>query len=162
ALHSLISAADAQGSSDFNQAAIIYRNDYLAAMRAEGRDAEREAGRLSLDEVRRYLALSVFPRLLSDGVIELPPTNLAAPDAKIRIAGWYWREVQPARHEVAAILRETGEHLTVTREAAPDGVAPARPPKAATGSVLKAEGLVKIYKRRRVVNDVALRLQQGE
>src|SRR5262249_21397708 len=153
ALHSLISAADAQGSSDFNQAAIIYRNDYLAAMRAEGRDAEREAGRLSLDEVRRYLALSVFPRLLSDGVIEVPPANLAAPDAKIPMAGACGRGVRRARQGGAAVLREPGEHLTVTREAVPAGVAPVRPPKAATGSVLKAEGLVKIYKRRRVVND---------
>jgi lipopolysaccharide export system ATP-binding protein len=32
----------------------------------------------------------------------------------------------------------------------------------AGGSVLAAEGLVKMYRRRRVVNDVALRLQQGE
>ena len=30
------------------------------------------------------------------------------------------------------------------------------------GSVLEASGLVKTYRRRRVVNDVALRLQQGE
>lgn len=33
---------------------------------------------------------------------------------------------------------------------------------AAGGSVLEAEGLLKMYRRRRVVNDVALRLQQGE
>jgi lipopolysaccharide export system ATP-binding protein len=37
-------------------------------------------------------------------------------------------------------------------------VAPAAP----SGSVLEATGLTKIYRRRRVVNDVALRLQQGE
>jgi lipopolysaccharide export system ATP-binding protein len=35
-----------------------------------------------------------------------------------------------------------------------------RPP--AASSVLEARGLTKIYRRRRVVNDVALRLQQGE
>src|SRR5207248_8894568 len=38
----------------------------------------------------------------------------------------------------------------------------ARPRAQPTGSVLEARGLVKIYKRRKVVNDVALRLQQGE
>src|SRR6185503_1636973 len=32
----------------------------------------------------------------------------------------------------------------------------------AGGSILEAKGLVKTYRRRRVVNDVALRLQQGE
>ncbi|MBV9881178.1 MAG: LPS export ABC transporter ATP-binding protein [Gemmatirosa sp.] len=43
---------------------------------------------------------------------------------------------------------------------------PAGPPTrngaGGSGSTLTAEGLVKIYRRRRVVNDVALRLQQGE
>ena len=38
---------------------------------------------------------------------------------------------------------------------------PAVAPRAES-SVLEARGLVKIYRRRRVVNDVALRLQQGE
>ncbi|MEP7381937.1 MAG: LPS export ABC transporter ATP-binding protein [Gemmatimonadota bacterium] len=31
-----------------------------------------------------------------------------------------------------------------------------------SGSVLEAKGLVKVYRKRRVVNDVAIRLQQGE
>src|SRR5256714_8636807 len=35
-------------------------------------------------------------------------------------------------------------------------------PPAAKTSVLEASGLIKIYRRRKVVNDVALRLQQGE
>ncbi|HKW09957.1 MAG TPA: LPS export ABC transporter ATP-binding protein [Gemmatimonadaceae bacterium] len=151
ALHALIMAADAQGCSDFNQAAIIYRDDHLAAMRAAGRDAEREAGRLSLDEVRKHLAASVLPRLVSVGVIVLPPKGLNAPDARIQIAPTYWRD-PTVRRELAAILRRTGEHLT------PSSAQPA----AATTSVLEASGLVKIYRRRKVVNDVALRLQQGE
>src|SRR5207237_10246564 len=52
ALHALIVAADENGVADFNRAVIAYRDDYLAAVRARGRDAQREAGRLSLDEVR--------------------------------------------------------------------------------------------------------------
>jgi lipopolysaccharide export system ATP-binding protein len=45
-----------------------------------------------------------------------------------------------------------------------DGAAPAARAASAAGkgSVLKAEGLVKTYRGRKVVNDVALRLQQGE
>jgi lipopolysaccharide export system ATP-binding protein len=153
-LHALIIAADAQGCSDFNQAAIIYRDDHLAAMRADGRDAEREAGRLSLDEVRKHLAASVLPRLVSEGVIILPQSGLSAPDARIRITDPYWQDIQQIRRELAGILRQTGEHLTP---------APARrKPAPATTSVLEASGLVKIYRRRKVVNDVALRLQQGE
>jgi lipopolysaccharide export system ATP-binding protein len=163
ALHALIIAADAEGCSDFNQAAIIYRDDHLAAMRADGRDAEREAGRLSLDEVRKHLAASVLPRLVSDGVIILPQTGLNAPDARIRITEAYWRDIQEIRRELAAILRQTGEHLTPAKDFA--AIAPAasrRERTLAPTSVLEASGLVKIYRRRKVVNDVALRLQQGE
>src|SRR5438270_4905385 len=118
ALHALIIAADAEGCSDFNQAAVIYRDDHLAAMRADGRDAEREAGRLSLDEVRKHLAASVLPRLVSDGVIVLPQSGVNAPDARIRITEPYWRDIQTIRARLAATLRQTGEHLTPAKDLA--------------------------------------------
>src|SRR5437763_956470 len=139
ALHALIIAADRDGCSDFNQAAVIYRDDHLAAMRADGRDAEREAGRLSLDEVRKHLAASVLPRLVSDGVIILPQTGLNAPDARIRITETYWRDILAIRRELAAILRHTGEHLTPAKDfAAVSPVKTRRKAAAATPSVLEA------------------------
>ncbi|MBX9927486.1 MAG: LPS export ABC transporter ATP-binding protein [Gemmatimonadaceae bacterium] len=52
-------------------------------------------------------------------------------------------------------MRHTGEHGAVVRAAA-------AAVEAGTGSVLRAEGLVKVYRRRHVVNDVALELRQGE
>lgn len=162
ALHALISAADVEGCSEFSEAARIYRDDHLAAMRADGRDADREAGRLSLDEVRQHLARSVLPRLVSEGVVILPQGGLSAPDAKIRITEPYWRDIQSSRRQVAAVLRATGEHLTPTKDVAAIGLTPPSVPKVAKASVLEAAGLVKIYRRRTVVNDVALRLQQGE
>jgi len=55
---------------------------------------------------------------------------------------------------VATALRETGEH--------PRLLEPVSEPRPIAGSVLESFGLVKMYRRRRVVNDVALRLQQGE
>ncbi|MBY0489002.1 MAG: LPS export ABC transporter ATP-binding protein [Gemmatimonadaceae bacterium] len=56
---------------------------------------------------------------------------------------------------MARQLRATGEH----RRPSPT---PASTSAAAPASVLSADGLVKIYKGRRVVNDVALRVAQGE
>jgi len=41
--------ADAEGVAPFHEVAIAYRDDHLNAMRAEGRDVEAEAGRLSVD-----------------------------------------------------------------------------------------------------------------
>ena len=155
ALHSLFDVARTDGSTTLNELAICYRDDHLKALRADGRDAEREAGRLSLDEVRNHLGHSVLPRLASDGIVLLPPEGVNAPDARLRIAEPLWREVAPKRIEVAELIRQTGEHPTPARGSVVI-------PPTAKRSVLEAEGLVKMYRRRRVVNDVALRLQQGE
>ena len=154
ALHALISVADANGVANFNEAAKVYREDHLAALKALGHDAEREAGRLGLDQVRDHLAHSVFPRLAGQGLIILPPDGLLAPDAVVRLAEDSWRYVQSRRQQVADTLRETGEHPQITE--------PVTGERPVVGSLLEASGLVKMYRRRKVVNDVALRLQQGE
>jgi lipopolysaccharide export system ATP-binding protein len=161
ALHAVISTTADDGTTTFNQVAVVYRDDYLADLRAAGKDAQLEAGRLSLDEVRRHLAQSVIPRLVAERIISLPAGGLESPDAPVVVNPSLWSEIRQARTEVADVIRQTGEHATPR-----GGAAVATPPRpaagAATASVLEAKGLVKIYRRRRVVNDVALRLQQGE
>ena len=159
AVHALISAADEQGIAVFDRVAIVYRDDHLAALRASGYDATREAGRLSLDEVREHLARSVFPRLAGEGLIVLPPTGLASPDATLRFNDAVWRDIAPNRAEIAAVMRLTGEQPGVTGEHA----SITQGSSGESGrSTLKATGLVKMYRRRRVVNDVAIQLKQGE
>ena len=153
ALHAMLTVANEQGVARFNDAATKYREDHLEALRIAGRDAEREAGQLSMDQVREHLARSVLPRIAGAGLIVLPAAGLAAPDATIRFADEFWRAIRGERGAVAEALRETGEHpQPPPLPVAPSGVA----------SRLEASGLVKMYRRRRVVNDVALRLQQGE
>jgi lipopolysaccharide export system ATP-binding protein len=155
ALHALFGSAREDGTTDLDSLTLKYRDDHLAAMREEGRDAEREAGRLSLDEVRHHLVSSVLPRLLSDGVIKLPGEGLVQPGARIAVAPALWAQLAPQRSTVSEMIRQTGEHHTPLRGT------PVVTSTAKT-SVLEAQGLVKMYRRRRVVNDVALRLQQGE
>ena len=167
ALHALISAADDRGLAEFERAAVIYREDHLAVLRATGHDAEREAGRLSLDEVRHHLTHSVLPRLVADGVL-VRPISVVQPWDMVLFVDRVWAEISIAREAVAAALRETGEHRAGTGEhRAASGEIPvvSAVPKPASRngrSILEATGLVKSYRRRRVVNDVALRLQQGE
>jgi lipopolysaccharide export system ATP-binding protein len=159
ALHALITVADDSGCAPFDRTAIVYRDDHLAALRAAGHDADREAGRLSLDEVRKHLATSVLPRLAADGVVVLPEAGLEGGDDCVRFVGARWAEIVANRTELAAALRDTGEHQAI------DEAIAATPPAgnvALGASTLEARGLVKTYRRRRVVNDVALRLQQGE
>jgi lipopolysaccharide export system ATP-binding protein len=161
ALHALISVADASGAANFEAAVKAYRDDYLGALRAAGRDAEREAGRLSLDEVRQHLAHSVLPRLAADGILVPPPANTEAAGV-VRFAERIWTQVAASREALASALRETGEHAGPAAELTHGGTATPRATPVVGGSVLEATGLVKAYRRRRVVNDVALRLQQGE
>jgi len=154
ALGAIIGAADETGSARFQDVAAGYRNEYLRALRAEGRDAEREAGRLGLDEVRKYLGDSIIPRLVGDGVLVGPAPDPDDVDALVKIADGLWREVAPNKAEVAAVLKHTAG------EVAGDPLREMRP--VPSGSILEAKGLVKTYRRRAVVNDVDLRLQQGE
>ena len=159
ALHAILVSADERGVASFHDVAIRYREDTLAAMRAEGRDTDREAGVLGLDQVRGNLSGTVLPRLAGLGVIGVGPRDPNSGDGlpTIALAPEFWADVRPFRDRIVETLWQTGEHVAVTRQT-PSAVQPAAP----TGSVLAAEGLVKMYRRRRVVNDVALRLQQGE
>jgi len=162
AMKALVSAARETGEVPLNDVAIQYRNEHLAMVRESGGDADHEAGRLSLDEVRIHLVKTVLPKLVNEGLIMLPPGGLASPDASIRIVDRYWRALEPFRAEikgshVGPMLRHIDEQAALRRTGAHTAVAP----QPAT-SVLEAIGLVKSYRRRKVVNDVALRLQQGE
>jgi lipopolysaccharide export system ATP-binding protein len=105
-----------------------------------------------MDQVRDHLATSVFPRLAGLGIVRLPEGGLQAPDAAIELTEGFWRLAQSDRSRMADALRETGEHPQI----------PQVPTATAGTSQLEASALVKMYRRRRVVNDVALRLQQGE
>ncbi len=157
-LSAIVTVADAQGSANFDDVARTVRRLYLDGLRAAGRDAEGEAGRIGMDTVRRHLADVVFPRLVDMSLIAAPLPDLREPEARVHVAPAVWAEVAGRRSSVAETLRLTGEHVVTSAPPAP--TAEVRP--APAGSVLEAHGLVKMYRRRRVVNDVALRLQQGE
>jgi lipopolysaccharide export system ATP-binding protein len=119
----------------------------------------------SPDEVRSHLVASVLPRLAAAGLIEPLASGLAGPDLDVRVARDRWDELAARRAEVAQQLRAI-EDAPRTAPARPAPVTPEQPPASSvtptTASVLSAAGLVKIYKGRRVVNDVALRVAQGE
>ena len=155
ALGAIIREADDSGSAAFHDVVVRYRDEYLRALRADGKDAEREAGRLGLDEVESYLAASILPRLAGDGAIQSVDPDQDGTDVRIRLANALWADIAPHRGEVAEVFRNTGEHVTLEKSAAA-----ASPLKG--GSVLEAKGLVKTYRRRAVVNNVGLSLQQGE
>ncbi|HVS60901.1 MAG TPA: LPS export ABC transporter ATP-binding protein [Gemmatimonadaceae bacterium] len=155
ALHAIIRAADPNGAARIRDIAANYRDDYLRALRAKGLDAGREAGRLGQDEVRAYLTTSILPRLVESGVLLPLDGDVESDAATVWISPTLWKDIAPHRAEFAEAMRETGEHSRLTLSTPPK-------PRVIGGSVLEAEGLTKIYRGRKVVNNVALRLQQGE
>ncbi len=155
ALHAIVRAADSNGAARIRDVAANYRDDYLGAIRAKGLDAEREAGRLGQDEVRAYLASSALPRLVESRVLLPFDRDVESDAATVRISPAIWEDIAPNRAEFAEAMRETGEHSRLSLSTPPK-------PRVIAGSVLEVEGLTKIYRGRKVVNNVALRLQQGE
>lgn len=155
ALEALVRCADETGSATLNDIAIGYREEYLRTLREEGKDAPREAGRLSLDEVRAYLRTWVLPRLSTDGVVVIPAGDVGD-YTRIRLSDRLWSDIAPLRAQVADMLRRTGEFPRVAVQPVPAAE------RVVGQSTLEAEGLVKVYRRRNVVNDVALHVSQGE
>ncbi|MCC7003915.1 MAG: LPS export ABC transporter ATP-binding protein [Gemmatimonadaceae bacterium] len=125
-------------------------------MRADGRDVEAEAGRLSLDEVREHLSRTVLPRLVASGAIGEPERR---PDGDLSLR---LNDALRTLHAADPLalqsgLRPTGEHQAVARRTPSYSQ-----PSVGGSSVLSAHGLVKTYRKRNVVNNVALELRQGE
>ena len=154
ALGAIIREAELNGSASFHNVVIRYRDEFLRALRAEGKDADREAGRLSLDEVESYLVSSILPRLAGDGAIKPFHREQETTDLRIDLTPAVWEEIAPKRSEISEVLRHTGEYSAI------EALHPAK--VVVGGSTLEAKGLLKTYRRRAVVNDVALKLQQGE
>ncbi len=143
--------ADEAGRARFGDVVVAYRGDYLQALDQEGRDTQSEAGRLSSDEVRQHLVRTVLPRLVAqDAVAALPePLDDVSPVALSPEAG---DAARTARDEWIAALNAIAVEPAVPRRRGPvEG-----------GSLLAASGLVKTYKKRNVVNNVAIELRQGE
>ena len=113
ALHAILSEADDSGYAPVNRVAIRFRDDFLDSLRARGEDATREAGRLSLDEVRAFLDKSVLPRLTGSGVIEFPVTSADTSEQGVRVKADVWAKVAGIRGEVAERFRQTGEVAAV-------------------------------------------------
>ena len=154
ALAAIVREADESGLAPIHAVVIRYRDEFLRALRAEGKDAEREAGRLGLDEVEAYLASSIIPRMVGDGILRPIDPGADLSDVRIQLTEPVWQDISPNKGQIAELISHTGDHSLSELTEAPR-IVPG-------GSILEAEHLMKSYRRRAVVNDVGLRLQQGE
>ncbi|HEX5724068.1 MAG TPA: LPS export ABC transporter ATP-binding protein, partial [Longimicrobiaceae bacterium] len=133
-------------------------------------------------ETARYLDEHIVRHLADEGVVHpLPPANGDGAEpgenggagwAAVRLSPWAAAEVEAAREallelldrRIAGILDRPHPPLSAAAEAEAEAhpePAPRRGPIPG-GSTLRARGLVKVYRRRRVVNEVDLDVSQGE
>ncbi|HUH13190.1 MAG TPA: LPS export ABC transporter ATP-binding protein [Longimicrobiales bacterium] len=130
-----------------------------AAGPAWGAEDSEDAAR----ELARYLEEHVLARLESEGIAHREP---AAEDwQRVRLDRPFWEALAPHREEAAARIDDAVRILL--RGDAPAAaergeIAPGVASSAGGGSTLSARGLTKIYRKRRVVNDVELQVSQGE
>ncbi len=148
--------ADEQGRSVLRALAIAYREEFLK-LRAHSRGAGLpELDGLSVEEFRANLRTSVLPRL---AVLHLIVYPVGAPgdDAPVAFTPDAWGAIAPDRAGTADRLLEAAEQALARAESLSGEYA-----VVSGGSRLEAQGLVKIYKGRAVVNDVSVQLEQGE
>ncbi|HEX6309177.1 MAG TPA: LPS export ABC transporter ATP-binding protein [Longimicrobiales bacterium] len=155
ALLELVHRADRDGGID--------RGEWLAAFRSGFATREQPEVAAPLEVAAEaegaYFEEHVLARLTADRVVTCVPPGEAWERAVV--APDYWRDAAPAqRPELEARLEQTVRNLLNRPvRGRPEG---ARRPALPGGSTLYARGLVKAYRRRRVVADVDVEVSQGE
>ncbi len=148
ALAAMIKAADPDGVVAFPHLVVAYRETYLRCCVESNLPVSLE---LSGDEVRANLNSSVLPRLAIDGFIARPFHD------QVRAIGPWWPEAVADRDGSSTWLID----LASQSMRSPGALSGERHVNA-SGSVLEGAGLSKTFKRRRVVDDVTVRVEQGE
>ncbi len=155
ALLELVRRADATGALD--------RGEWLAAVQAAYRRdgaGDRTAG-ASLDELAPYLEQNILARLHSEGIASGEPGGEAW--ERVRLRPDVWESIAQQRAGVVLELDQVIKKLLLEGERrASDSDTLLPSPIVVGGSTLSARGLVKAYRRRKVVNDVDVNVAQGE
>ncbi len=173
AMSAIVRVAGEDGGCTFEELAVAYREEYLELQRRQWGDATLQRGALSVDEVRRHLGSSVIPRLVGEGLLApfagapegeaiggyrtLAGVELEAED-RVRLAPDLWAQIVPAREGARRQLLELALEAVLASEAPVVRMRRSQE----TGRVLRASHLTKIYRRRRVVDNVDLEVRQGE
>ena len=148
ALAAITRAAGPSDTVSFADLVMSYREAHLACYQAIGNAKEQE---ITGDEIRDHLGRSVLPRLAVEGWILETSANDWDP-VQPRVA-WWGAEPEDRQAIYDALLAAARRAAQRTK--------PPTPQRAST-SVLEGVNLAKSFKGRRVVNQVSVRVEQGE
>ncbi len=150
ALVELIKRADDHGALErgewLSSVIMAFRRSSGGAMLGSSSDE------VSPDELNRYLDDHILHRLVSEGVVRTEPAGEAW--ERVLLDAQSWAEIAPDRTSHVERL-ETAARSLLLAERTPQ-------PWISDGSTLKADGLVKAYRKRKVVNEVDVTVSQGE
>ncbi len=146
---------------------VVERGEWLAAVRhafalviRQGGGFGAGADPIPAEELPRYLQEHVLARLSSERLATAEP-ELADWD-RVRFAPDVWAAVMTQRHDVLTTLEQTVRNLLEEGERLTTGPQPGEGDGRPAGSTLEARHLVKVFRKRKVVNDVDVRVSQGE
>lgn len=151
----LVRKADATGA--------LVRDEWLTAVSSEFRRLSGGAllgasEEVSADELARYLEEQMLTRLADERIAQAVPQGEAW--ERVVLEPEVWAEISEQRASTVAYLE------TAVRNLLNSGGRPAAEVRqnwiVEGGSTLRAEGLVKAYRRRKVVNEVDIKVSQGE
>ncbi len=148
ALAAITRAAGAADLVDFTDLVMTYREAHLACYQSFPGQAEME---ISGDEVRDHLDRSVLPRLATEGwILDTSGTDWNPVNPRVP----WWGQSPEARQQIYEALVATARRA----------VQRAKPiaPQPVSASVLEGLDLLKSFKGRRVVDQVTVRVRQGE
>ena len=158
----LLRRADGTGCLERGEWLAAVRSAYARSQALTG--AEPGAGAMGDDEspadFGRYLEEHILARLAAQGLVRGEPQGQSW--ERVRIDPQVWADV--GFYQDAAVAELDGAVRNLLEEGQRRAHHEADPAEAARepGSTLSARGLVKVYRKRRVVADVALDVSQGE
>jgi lipopolysaccharide export system ATP-binding protein len=148
---------------------VLDRGEWMAAVRtgharivADGRPGAAHAGSAAADadETGRYLEEHILSRLAAEELAAGEPAGEGW--ERLRVNPGLWPQIVPQREEVASrldqvvhdLLDESQRHVADSDEL--------QTARVLDGSTLRTDGLVKVYRKRKVVANVDLSVSQGE
>lgn len=153
ALTELVRRADENGA--------LERGSWLAAVHAFYlSDGTPAIGSVSLDDLGPYLEENILARLQSEGLAGAEPPGEGW--ERVRLHPEVWQEVAADRAGAVASLERAVRNLLQEADRRGPAAAEIASQRTAGGSSLSAKGLVKAYRRRKVVNEVDITVSQGE
>lgn len=159
AVSELLRRADNAGCAERGEWLASVRDAYGRLDRTRGDGGGMPGfGALEVEQVGRYVEEHVIARLEVGDIAGRRPPDESWEYFEFR--PHVWRGVVEQRDQVAHELDVMVRFLLAWGGAEPGVEAPAAPLLAE--SVLRADGLTKVYRRRKVVNEVQIQVQQGE